>query len=196
VWEQLHAEIGRERIAFVAVSLDGEPEDARAASADVALGFPSVVDPQHRTAEVWGIANVPTCVWFDEDGTMVRPPNIAPASDLFRDFTEIDSTVHHEELKGWVDGTPPDPAWMAGFSEPGGADVGAARAHRRIAAWLHRHGRDEAAAPHFAKAAALAPWDWTIRRGSMPLQGQDPFGAEFFAFAQEWVDAGSPTYGS
>ena len=55
---------------------------------------------------------------------------------------------------------------------------------------MNEHGRDEAAERHFARACELAPKDWTIRRGSMPMRGMNPFGPEFFALAEE----GAPVY--
>ena len=73
-------------------------------------------------------------------------------------------------------------------------DLLRARAERRLAAWLHRHGHLDLAEQHFAVAVGLAPLDFSIRRSSMPLRGQDPFGTEFFELWEQWNTAGRPGY--
>jgi hypothetical protein len=175
----------------VTIALD-EADAAREWVDAAAPTHPSLVDPDHLIAERFGIVNVPSAVWIDENDDIVRPPVIAPVDDLFKDFTNIDSSVHHDQLRSWVrDGTAPP------LREPAGptADDQLARAERRLGAFLHREGRADLAAPHFARAAELAPMDWTIRRGTLPMQGDDPFGQTFFDFMGEWAAAGSPGYG-
>ena len=60
--------------------------------------------------------------------------------------------------------------------------------------WLFRQGRVEAAARHFVRAGELAPHDFTIRRGTMPMRGLDPMGPEFRTMLAEWTAAGRPYY--
>jgi hypothetical protein len=70
-----------------------------------------------------------------------------------------------------------------------------ALAERRLGAWLHGQGEIEAATVHLSRAVELAPWDWTVRRASIALRGEDPFlGEEFVSFWQEWDQAGRPGY--
>jgi len=150
----------------------------------------------HRAAELYGVINIPSTVWFAPNGAMVRPPTIAPGDDRFKQYTGIDASVHHDALRRWViDDEDPDPDLMARWSQPDAEDQAAARAHRRVAAYLHRAGQDDLAKVHFDTAARLAPFDWTIRRGSIPMTGGDPFGQELFTFWEEWDAAGKPGYG-
>jgi len=166
-------------------------------AADPRPTYPIVLDRDHATAEGFGIVNIPATVWIDEQGTIVRPADIAPADDQFRSFTHIDSSVHHDELRRWVHkGTLPLATDVVRARQHlPSPEVQLARAERRLGAHLRRTGNGEAGARHLARAVELAPLDWTIRRGSMPLTGQDPFGTEFFEFWQEWEAAGRPDAG-
>ncbi len=165
-------------------------------AADPRPTFPVVLDREHLLGELYGIYNVPTVIWIDEDDRIARSPVIAPGDDLFRDFTDIDSAVHHDQLRAWVTtGALPPPTGKEQVMLPTD-DEQLARLERRVGAYLAREGRADAAEPHFARAAELAPMDWTIRRGTLPLRGDDPFGEKFFAFMGEWSVAGRPGYGS
>jgi hypothetical protein len=41
------------------------------------VDFPVVLDSAHRLGELFGVVNVPSGIWVDEDGTVVRPPETA-----------------------------------------------------------------------------------------------------------------------
>jgi hypothetical protein len=69
-----------------------------------------------------------------------------------------------------------------------------ARAEFGLGRWLWEQGRAEAAARHFVRGGELAPHQFTIRRGSMPLRGLDPMGPEFRAMREEWVGGGRRYY--
>src|SRR5512144_2982965 len=46
--------------------------------------YPTLIDRQHRLAELYGIVNVPQAVWIDEAGRIVRPAEPAGAYEGFR----------------------------------------------------------------------------------------------------------------
>ena len=188
-WAELAEELRGLEVDLVTVALDDNAE-AVAKWAAKAPGLPVALDAEHRVSDLFGVVNVPSTVWLEADGTVAKPPTIAPGDDRFRDFTEIDSTAHHEALRTWArTGATPEPPPVED-SEP----VRAARAERRLAAHLARAGLREAAERHFARAVELAPLDFSIRRASMRARGQDPFGAEFGELWQEWSAAGRPGY--
>jgi peroxiredoxin len=197
-WQALQDELG-EDVVVISVALDEDPDAVRHwALEDPAapVRLPVLVDRNHVIAERYGVINVPSTVWIDEDGTIVRAPAIAPGDDQFREFTDIDSSVHHDELRRWVrDGElPVDQAEVAKRQIDPSDDLRRARTERRLAMHLFRNDRPEAAARHLQAAIDLAPNDWTIVRGSMPVRGLDPFGAEFFEFVEQWEAAGAPSY--
>jgi peroxiredoxin len=189
-WKQLSDELRDEGLRIVTVALDDDVDRVRHFAQQ---GIPTAVDTEHRLSDLFGVVNVPSTVWLDEAGRVVKPPTIAPGDDQWSEWTKVDAGRHHEALRRWVR-TGEVPA------VPGATDddeaLRTARAERRLGAWLHHQGHADAAEEHFAAAVALAPLDFSIRRASMRARGQDPFGTEFFALWEEWEAAGRPGYQS
>lgn len=193
-WERLQQELAADGLRIFSVALDADPEDSRPWIEAGAPSYPVAVDPAHITAERYGITNVPSVVWVDEQDRVVKPPTIAPGDDQFAEFTLIDSARHHDALRAWVrDGTLPKSADVP--AEQRTDDGQRALARRRLAAYAVRSGRPDLAREHLARAQELAPWDWTVRRGGIAMTGGDPFlGEEFVAFWEKWDEAGRPGY--
>jgi hypothetical protein len=176
----------------VAVALDESVDDVRPWTDGIT--FPVLIDPEHLLSELYAISNVPTVVWIGEDNRIVRPNGVAFGLDLFKEFTGVDAGPHLDLVRRWVrEGVEPSapPAPVADLSD----DEVLARLHFRVAVHARRAGETEVAGRHFARAGELAPNDFTIRRAALPLVGDDPFGATFFAIYEEWQQAGQPYHG-
>jgi peroxiredoxin len=194
-WQALHDELAPAGFSVIAVAIDNAAADVRPWTEGIT--FPVLYDSQHVLSELYAISNVPTVVWIDEGDTIVRPNGVAFGSDLFTDFTGVESGPHLDAVRAWVnDGVVPidrDDARHAvdDLSE----DEVRARLHFRIGADALNRGDDVTARRQLARAADLAPFDWTVRRAAMPLVGEDPFGDGFLALYEEWKGRGMPYHG-
>jgi hypothetical protein len=179
----------------IAVAIDEDVDKIRGACDGIT--YPVLIDADHVVTELYAISNVPTVLMIDEDDNIVHPNWSAYASDTFRDLTGVDSEAQKDRIRRWVvDGE------LHMSADEVRASVGdlspeeeQARLHFRMATHLRRGGDEAGAARNFDRANALAPHDWTIRRASLPLQGKDPFGENFFELYTEFNEAGRPYHG-
>jgi hypothetical protein len=159
---------------------------------------PSLIDQHHRLAELFGVINIPSSIWIDEQGMIVRPAEVAPAPPLQRDspamdipaelpqrFMDImgeaakmaiDPADYHAALRDWVQkGAASDYAMDAATviqrSRPRSADVSLGHAHFELATHLEIEGHHLAAIKHFREAHRLVPDSWTFRRQAWSLEG-------------------------
>ncbi|HTY19169.1 MAG TPA: TlpA disulfide reductase family protein [Myxococcota bacterium] len=188
-WQALYEELGAEGFVPITVALDQSPADARPYIERARPTHPSLIDTEHRVAELYHVVNVPTQIWIDEAGRIVRPNDTQFGTDTFTAFHGKRSGPYLAALRGWVRegrGVLDEDTARRHQLLPT-PETQLARAHRALAWWLHRQGRTEAAERHFARAAELSPGDWTIRRGAMPIRGENPMGPKFFELAKEGV---------
>lgn len=155
------------------VALDKSPEDARLWIEAARPTHPSPVDTRFLLADLYHIVNVPTVLWIDASGRIVRPNDVAFGTDRFRHFTGVESARYLAMLRDWVRGDSP------------GLTASQVRAWQRLPTAAEQQARAE---------FALAPHDFTIRRGSMPMRGLDPMGPEFRRMVCDWAAAGQRYY--
>lgn len=180
--------------------------DARAWAGAAPPEYPCLLDQRHQVAQLYGIVNVPTAVWIDEEGRMVRPPEPAGVTEAFKavDLATFSMPAHAIEtgsrhrnryfaaVRDWVRRGADSPAALApdevlrrmGKGARWG-DPARAGAHFRLAEALYRRKDPDAAQVHFAEAARLWPENWAYERQARQLSdpaavGELDAGPEFW----------------
>jgi hypothetical protein len=196
VWQAVYEELRGHGFTVITVAIEVSAEDARPWIEAAKPAHPSLVDTEHALADLYNIVNVPTILWIDERGRIVRPNDVAFGTDTFKHITGLEASRHLAALRAWVRGEAPaipEARVRALQTLPTDGDQ-QARAEFGLGEWLFSRGRTDAAARHFVRAGELAPHDFTIRRGTMPMRGIDPMGREFREMRAEWAKAGNPYY--
>jgi len=185
-WQALRDELAEEPLEVIGIAIDESAADVVPFTEHI--DFPVLIDTDRAFADAYGLVNVPTIIWVDEDRKVVRAPSTEFSDDTFVEVHGVESGPHLEAVRHWVrDGTLPDDTDpVAEHLRPFTPEQRQARVEFRLALELDRAGHPEAAAQRVAIADALAPDDFTIWRAGMKLVGDDPFGAEFFERYLDW----------
>jgi hypothetical protein len=197
VWQELRSELHPRGLEIVTVALDTGGAAAAGKWIEAARPeHPALIDAAHVCDELFGIVNVPSGVWIDETGVIVRPPETAyPRRPPFLDTSKypevrglrIDAERYVAALRDWVANGARSrhalaPDEVVRRSRPRPPELSAAAAHFELAQHLHRDGRDDLAVDHFREAQRLDPANWTYRRQAWSLAGtrrQELYGTDW-----------------
>lgn len=196
MWQALQDELGGLGFTVITVALDEDPEDARPWIEAAQPTHPSLIDTDWAFADLYNVVNVPTVLWIDEAGRIVRPNDSVYVSGDYLRVHGIEPEPHLARIRAWArTGAGALAEDEARRLQPVPDDEHQlARAHFGLAQWLYRHGHPERGDVHFLRAGELAPHDFTIRRGSMPMRGIDAAGPAFREMVTDWVGQGKPYY--
>jgi hypothetical protein len=194
VWQALREELQPAGVEVVTVALDVGGVDAAGRWIDAAQpAHPSLIDVEHRLDELLGISNVPMAVWIDEDGMLVRPPEVAhPGTSVLRDMLaehgiperappllleilgetakiRVRPERYAEALRDWAARGAQSrfalsPEEVVERSRPRPPEASAAAAHFELGEHLWRAGERDAARAHFREAHRLDDGNWTYKR--------------------------------
>lgn len=202
VWQALYEELGPRGFVPIAVAFDSAGERATAQWIRAANpAYPCLIDRRHLVAELYDMVNVPTAVWIDEQGMIVRPGEPAGACDAFRRMdrkaltmppdviAELQANRHAYlgAIRDWAaNGAASRYALSAGevarrMSTPGD-DHARAAANFRLGEYLHEKGHAKCARRYFEEAVRLRPESWNFRRQALALdEPSKAAGPEFWS---------------
>ncbi len=211
MWQELRRELYPKGLEIVTVALDtGGAEAARPWIERAKPEHPSLIDRAHVVDELFGIVNVPSGVWIDEAGLIVRPPETAyPRRPAFVDRPippdaspevaarvaevkklRIEADKYIAALRDWVERGAASryalaPEEVLRRSRPRPVEEATAAAHFELGQHLHRAGLPEAAVPHFREAHRLQPDNWTYKRQAWTLV--DPVQGPNAVYEGDWL---------
>jgi hypothetical protein len=190
VWQELRSELHPQGLEVVTVALDVGGEQAAAPWIDYAKPeHPALIDQSHLLGELLGVVNVPSGVWVDEQGTIVRPPEPAfPGRAVIAELPvpaeappriaamleeaakiRIEPQRYVAALRDWAaNGSASrfvlDPREVVARSAPRPPEVSRAAACFELGQHLHRSGHPDEAVQWFREAHRLQPGNWTYKR--------------------------------
>jgi hypothetical protein len=148
--------------------------------------------------ELFGMTNAPFAIWIDEDGTIVRPAEVAFAprqprvegqdqSSFIAQLPErqrkiveamttsmSDTDRYSAAVRDWAENGAESRYVLSERevierSRPRPPEFGLAAAHFDLAQHLHRAGFPRDAVPHFQEAHRLDPTNWSYHREALSL---------------------------
>jgi hypothetical protein len=195
----------------VSVALDSGSADAAGPWIERAkTSHPAVIDQAHVLDELLGIVNVPSGVWIDERGVIVRPPEPAfpwrprqPSDELLAQLPalvgeqlqqaekiRIEPDRYVAALRDWVEHGERSryalsPEAVAGRSRARTEEQSRAAASFELGQHLHNTGHTADAVAWFREAHRLQPENWTYKRQAWSLA--DPLQGPTEAYDSDWL---------
>ncbi len=199
MWQAFRDQLHREGFEIVTVALEtAGPEPCRPYIEAASPEHPSLIDQYHRTAELFGVVNIPNGVWIDEEGMIVRPaePAPAPASierpsgsalagfeppprlmEILGEASKIQSSpeLYERALRDWVaNGSMSrfvlSPEEVVARSQGRNRDGALGQAHFELAAHLEGLGHHDDAVAHYREAHRLMPANFSYKRQAWSLE--------------------------
>lgn len=143
-----------------------------------------VIDQDHLVSKLYNMVNVPTGVWINEQGKIVRPNEVAFVDDKVKQFTGLDSAPYLNGMRDWVAKGDKSiyvmsEAELQAKLAPPDANISLAAAEFGLGEQLYKSGHTTEAIPHFKEAQRLNPKSWNYKRQAYRLSSEKDYGTTF-----------------
>lgn len=150
-----------------------------------------LIDEKHLVTRLYDMVNVPTAVWIDERGRIVRPNEVAYVDNRYTSMHRLEAEEYLAAIRDWAANgdrsiyvlkdkelkerlTQQNPDWALAAAEFG------------LAEYLYRQGQGAASIRHFKEAQRLNPDSWNYKRQAWALSDAErDYGTSFLKEVQK-----------
>jgi tetratricopeptide (TPR) repeat protein len=171
-------------LQYVSAKPDLPKETVETAKKIGPLSYTVLIDEKHLVSKLYNMVNVPTGVWINEQGRIVRPNEVAFVDDRFKKFSGLDSEPYLNALKDWVEKGDKSAYVMSEDhlrEKLKGQDpnIAQAAAEFGLGEQLYKSGHQTEAIAHFKEAQRLNPKSWNYKRQAYALTSEKDYGTTF-----------------
>ena len=150
-----------------------------------------LIDEKHLITRLYDMVNVPTAVWINEQGRIVRPNEVAYVDDRYKSMHKLEAAEYLNAIRDWAANgersafalsekelkerlTPQNPEWARAAAEFG------------LAEFLYHQGQKQASIKHYKEAQRLNPDNWNYKRQAWALSdAEQDYGTSFLKEVQK-----------
>jgi len=144
-----------------------------------------LIDEKHTVSTLYGMVNVPTGVWIDENGKIARPGEVALVDNRYKSLTGVDAQPYLDGLVDWL--SKGSKSIYAMSEEKLREHLNQftpenllADANFKMGEYLVTAGHARDAIPYFKTAQKLRPDDWNYKRNAWLFANPDQdYGTNF-----------------
>jgi tetratricopeptide (TPR) repeat protein len=191
-WQTLYRELKGKNLEIVSVAQDtGGVKDAGPWIAAAKPEFTVLIDTKHEVTRLYNMVNVPTAVWINEQGRIVRPNEVAYVDNRFTAMHRVEAAPYLDAIRDWATNgersafalsekelkerlAPQNPDWALAAAEFG------------LAEYLYHNGQGAASVRHYKEAQRLNPENWNYKRQAWALSDAErDYGTTFMKEVQK-----------
>lgn len=166
----MYEELKDKNFELIAVAQDTAGEAVAGSFYDAAKAtFTTLIDAKHDVSSLYGMVNVPTAVWIDEEGRVVRQNEGAYSRQFQLGAMTIGTDDFTPALRDWVEkGEKSDyalkPEQVVAKLKPRTADQAVADASFRLGVYFHQQGNEPLANKYWEQSQKLNADSWNYHR--------------------------------
>jgi hypothetical protein len=170
VWQSIYEDISDDSFVIISASQDTGGETAAGKIFDDAnVTYTAIIDEDHTISTLFNLVNVPSGVWIDEEGQIVRINEGTYAAQHKLGTFEFGSDVYVPALRDWIEKGPDSRyVWDAKQVKKQiiqrSPKAEQAEPAFKLAVYFHREGNEAKARQWWEESQNLNPDSWNFHR--------------------------------